>query len=248
MKPLIEKQKKEMQVKKITAPQKPPSQPPSQTVSTSPPKATKPAPVELELPSESISSDQEEQSDFYTKVFHISFSNKGAVVTSVKLMHYLDDTRSPLELIPKYNDMKAFPFTVEFSDAATTTLENNALYKMTESTRTDTQGRKNKCIEFTFNDAKGNYFEKRYFLNDSYLIHFEGHFVVSGKIMQPIIYWAPGIQSITGKQKKDFGWGYKPAWGTIWKDNAIVKVDTKKVKKNEFRLENIQWSGIQKNF
>lgn len=244
VKPQMEKQKKELQLKKIDTPQKPPAQ----TTSVISPQTNKTAPVKLELPSQAISADQEEQSDFYTKVFNITFSNKGAVITSIKLMQYLDDTHSPLELIPRYSDMKVYPFTVEFNDAAVTALENNAFYKMTESTHLDARGRNIKCIEFTFNDAKGNYFEKKYSLDDGYLIHFEGHFIANGKIMQPVIYWAPGIQSITGKQKKDFGWGYKPAWGTIWKDNAIVKVNPKKTKNSDFKLENIQWSGIQNNF
>jgi len=200
-----------------------------------------------EIPKNEISEKEEREISFYTDVFRVSFINKGGVINSIKLLNYLDDNKEPLEMVPRLDNIKTYPFTVKFDDLRTTLIENTALYKVQVSNREENK-QKIKVIEFVFSDGKGNYFKKTFYFGKGYLIRFKGKFISNNHIEHPFIYWGPGIQSLTLKQKKEYGWGYKEATGIIWKNNSKNSIHIKEVKKGEVKIENIKWSGIHNNF
>jgi len=244
IKPYIKQKEKELALKKTTEVKKEiPVEPENKK------KSAEPIKHEVKIPSNSISiASEETTSSIYTDKFIVKISNKGGVIKSLKLTKYLDEFNEPIELIPSFSYQKIYPFSIAFDDLKATELENNALYVIKEDFIEISKTKKNKLVTLTYNDGNGNYFEKIFTFDDTYLINFRGTFFYKGELIKPNVYWAPGIQSITLKQKKSYGWSYKEVKGISWAKNNKIEIYRKKVKDSPFILYDIEWVGIHNNF
>src|SRR5580658_8564008 len=92
------------------------------------PPATPPAPAEM--PGQ-IHADKEETAEVDTDLYHIVFSNKGAVVKSWVLKDFKDHDGKSLELVnPAAVAKVPLPFSIEFRSQKPTSDPNGALYKV----------------------------------------------------------------------------------------------------------------------
>lgn len=204
--------------------------------------------TEIKIPSNEISIETGEKlTSVYTDKFSIKITNKGGVFKSIKIEKYHDEFNEPIEMIPTFSELKIHPFSVSFDDPKATELENNALYTVKEEIIYDNKNKKNKLVSLTFNDGNGNFFKKTFLFTDTYLIKFKGTFFYNYKILHPTVYWAPGIQAMTLKQKKSYGWSYKEAKGVSWAANKI-EIFRKKIISNPINLQNVEWAGIHNNY
>lgn len=241
IKPYLKKQEKEILLKK-NAEIKQKTVSPKEIDKTIAPK------TESKIPSNEISNATEETlTSIYTDKFSIKISNKGGVLKSIRLEKYHDEFNEPIEMIPSFSDLKFHPLSVSFDNPKATELENNALYTVKEEIIYDKKNKKNKIIRLTFNDGNGNFFEKTLLFNNTYIIKFKGTFFYNYKIIHPTVYWGPGIQAMTLKQKKSYGWSYKETKGVSWTTNKI-EILRKNIKNNPINLQNVEWAGIHNNY
>jgi len=78
-----------------------------------PPAASAAAAVAAAPPAEAVVAQKEEISDIDTDVYHVKFSNRGAVVRSWVLKNYKDSSGHPLELVNELGASKiGFPFSL----------------------------------------------------------------------------------------------------------------------------------------
>src|SRR5580700_4458395 len=97
---------------------------------TAPPPAEAPATPAAVIPGQ-IHADKEEASVVDTDLYHVVFSNKGAVVKSWVLKNFKDHDGKSLELVnPAAVAKVPLPFSIEFRSQKPTSDPNVALYKV----------------------------------------------------------------------------------------------------------------------
>jgi YidC/Oxa1 family membrane protein insertase len=152
-----------------------------------PPPAAAPAaaaPVATEMPGQ-IHADKEETVEVDTKLYHIVFSNKGAVVKSWVLKDFKDHDGKLLDLVDAASLAKVpAPFAVEFRNQKPTSDPNWSLFKV-DRTGDD--------LTFEFSDGRMDVKKTFRFEKDSYLAKVTSQVSQNGVMLPHSLEWRGGF-------------------------------------------------------
>jgi YidC/Oxa1 family membrane protein insertase len=184
----------------IKMPEKPPEQ--QQASATKTPPATAPAPVaaaaapaaakktkaaDQQPAAEDVSAAKEEDFTLDTDVYHVVFSNQGAVVKSWTLKKYLDHDGKPLDVVnPTAVSKAGHPFQYEFRGNKPPVDLNHALFKATEAPD-------NLSVDFEYSSGGVTAAKKFLFKRDSYLLAVESSLSVNGQPLPHLMAWRGGF-------------------------------------------------------
>jgi len=137
-----------------------------------------------EMPGQ-IHADKEEPVVVDTDLYHIVFSNKGAVVRSWILKDFKDHEGKSLDLVntPALAKVPA-PFAIEFRSQKPTTDPNNALYKV---------DRNGDNLTFEFSDGRIDIKKTFEFAKNSYLSRFTSQVAQNGVVLPHSLVWRGGF-------------------------------------------------------
>jgi len=175
---------------KILAPPAPPKQattefPKKPEAATS---AVAPPPVAVVAPPPgTVAGSREESTVIDTDLYHVIFSNKGAVVRSWSLKKYKDSAGKPLELInPTAIPKTGYPFALTFRDKKPTADLNQAVFLAKENP----DGR---SVSFEFSD--GHTFARKIFefQKDSYVSTVSAEVAQDGAPLLNLLQWRGGF-------------------------------------------------------
>ena len=133
-----------------------------------------------------------------TSLYHIVFSNRGAVIRSWTLKDYKDAAGKPLELVNEKGDEKAgYPFGLAFRDKQPTADLNKALWVAHPSADT---------ISFEYSDGTTHAAKTFAFARDSYLMQYADEVTAAGGAeLAHLVQWRGGfgdmaVQNPSGHQ------------------------------------------------
>ncbi|MGD1092186.1 MAG: membrane protein insertase YidC [Bryobacteraceae bacterium] len=145
-----------------------------------------------EMPGQ-IQSGAEETVTVDTDLYHVTFSNRGAVVRSWMLKAYKDRQGKPLELVnQKALDKVPAPLTLAFKNHPTQTDPNNALFHVDRQ-----DGGLN--LLFEYSDGRADFKKSFKFAQDSYLVEVNSQVTANGVLVPHSLEWRGGFgdQTIT---------------------------------------------------
>ncbi|HLH03225.1 MAG TPA: membrane protein insertase YidC [Bryobacteraceae bacterium] len=124
-------------------------------------------------------------SEIDTALYHVVFSNRGAVATSWVLKKYRDDTGKPLQLIAHAADVP-LPFALDFPGQKPAFDANTVLYQPTLSPDGLT-------ITYTYSDGQTSVQKSFSFAKDSYLSQVKSSVLVNGTPVPALLMWRGGF-------------------------------------------------------
>jgi YidC/Oxa1 family membrane protein insertase len=153
-----------------------------------PPPAAEAPPAAPAAPAEmpgQIHADKEETAEVDTDLYHIVFSNKGAVVKSWVLKDFKDHEGKSLNLVnPAALAKVPPPFSIEFRSQKPTTDPNAALYKL---------DRDGDNLTFEFSDGRMDVKKTFQFAKDSYLSRVSSQVSQNGVMLPNELEWRGGF-------------------------------------------------------
>jgi YidC/Oxa1 family membrane protein insertase len=175
---------------------KPPPQPipvPAAAKKEAAPDQSNPAPAAAqaaapaaEMPGQ-IQSDKEETVTIDTDLYHVTFSNRGAVVRSWMLKTYKDLQGKPLELVnQKALDKVPAPLSLAFKNRPTQTDPNTALFRVQQQ-----DGGLN--LLFEYSDGRADFKKSFKFAQDSYLVEVNSQVNANGVLVPHSLEWRGGF-------------------------------------------------------
>lgn len=151
--------------------------------------ATTPAPAaQTSAPAqESVQATAEQTITVDTDVFHIVFSNRGAVVKSWVLKKYTDESRKPLDLVdPDFSKDHGFPLELRSSDSSLNQQVNQALFQPSQ-TQLEGPG----TLTFRWSNG-GTSVVKTLTFDQSYIVHVQTSVTRNGAPVETAVMW-PGV-------------------------------------------------------
>jgi YidC/Oxa1 family membrane protein insertase len=133
-------------------------------------------------PTEGIS---ETTTDIDSDLYHIVFTNRGAVVKSWVLKKYKDDAGKPLQLINP-GDKFSFPFAIDFTGQKPAFDPNAVLYQTKVSNGGDS-------IDFEYSDGRTRIHKSFEFTKDTYLSTVKSFVLDNGTDLPHVLTWRGGF-------------------------------------------------------
>ena len=122
-----------------------------------------------------------------TSLYHIVFSNRGAVVKSWTLRNFKDSNKKPLELVNQRGaERSGFPFTWEFRGQQPTTDLNKALW-------VPHSGGDSLTVEYDFSDGKTSAKKIFAFARDSYMVQYADEAKLGSAGLPHLVTWRAGF-------------------------------------------------------
>lgn len=145
------------------------------------------AAAKVDIPG-AIQADKEETAVVDTDLYHIEFSNRGAVVKTWILKAYKDHNGKPLDLVNQAADKSVpWPFSLSFKNqTAAATDPNSALFRLDKSAD-------NLSLKFEFSDGHEDVKKSFQFANDSYLAEIATEVSQNGVLIPHSIEWRGGF-------------------------------------------------------
>src|SRR5579883_2200462 len=135
-----------------------------------------------------------------TSLYHVVFSNHGAVVQNWTLKNYKDRDRKPLELVNSHAAAKAgYPFSFDFHGQKPSTDLNTALWVAHP-------GPDNLSIQFEFSDGRTTAKKTFAFQRDGYMVQYADEVTLNGAGLPHVVEWRGGfgdmaVQGAPGHQE-----------------------------------------------
>ena len=134
-----------------------------------------------------------------TRLYHIIFSNRGAVVKSWVLKNYKDDAGKPLQVVDTAATDVPPPFSLEITGAKPAFDPNKVLYQATP-----TNG--GLGIDYEYSDGKTTIRKSFLFANDSYLASVKSVVLENGTPVPALLTWRGGfgdqkVRNASSKQR-----------------------------------------------
>jgi YidC/Oxa1 family membrane protein insertase len=154
--------------------------------------ATKPAPaVPATAPTQEVSvgevkANSEVTTTIDTSLYHIVFTNRGAVVKSWTLKHYKNSLNKPLDVINQDAANVPLPFSLEANGQKLTVDPNTVLYQVKVSP--DGTG-----VDYEYSDGKTTIRKSFQFGHDSYLANVKSEVSVNGSLVPCFLMWRGGF-------------------------------------------------------
>ena len=124
--------------------------------------------------------------DVDTDLYHIVFSNRGAVVKSWVLKKYQDDAGKPLQVIANESNDVPLPLSLDLTGQKPAFEPNTVLYKPEISNGGLT-------LDYTYSDGRTSVHKSFSFLRDSYLSQIKSSVVVNGVPVPSLLTWRGGF-------------------------------------------------------
>ena len=124
-----------------------------------------------------------------TDLYHVVFTNRGAVAKSWVLKHFQDDAGKPLEVIASATGDVPLPFSLEITGAKPAFDPNKVLYESKVSADGLT-------VEYSYSDGKTTVRKSFAFLKDSYLSQIKSAVLVNGTPVPSLLMWRGGFGDV----------------------------------------------------
>jgi YidC/Oxa1 family membrane protein insertase len=166
-----------------------PSASPSPTAPPATPSAVSPSPAPVAAAANDVAAQSESQTVVENELYRITFSNRGAQVTSWILKKWKDDSGKPLDLVNHAAALKnGFPLSLYTYDAALRSRLASALFVPSTSGTLIAPG------ELTYTYASGSLTVKKTFKFDaSYVIHVSASVTNNGSQVPALISWPSAL-------------------------------------------------------
>src|SRR5215469_1939315 len=149
--------------------------------------ASQPIASSVAQPAEAAIATAESAYAIDTKLYHVVFSNRGAVVKSWMLKNVKDSNGKPLELVnSKGGEKFGFPFSYEFRGNKPSTDLNQALWVAHPSAD-------GTAVEYDFSDGRTVAKKTLAFQQDGYMVQFADEVTVGGAGVQHLVQWRGGF-------------------------------------------------------
>ena len=150
--------------------------------------ANTPAPATEQTAAGAVSASSEGTWTLDTALYHIIFSNRGAVVQSWTLKNFKESDNRPLELVNRKGAEKAgFPFTMEFrGQQPSTDLNTKALW-------VGHPGGDGLSIEYDFSDGNTSAKKTFVFQRDGYMVQYTDDVKLGGAALPHLVQWRGGF-------------------------------------------------------
>src|ERR1700761_509603 len=153
----------------------------------------KPVPVPASVPKPlsaaagAVQASSEVTSHIDTALYHIVFSNKGAIIQSWVLKQYRDEAGKPLELINTAGEDVPRPFSIEVANGQKLVIDPNAvLYRPTISGD-------GKTIDYDYSDGQTSIHKSFEFDNNSYLANIRSQVLTGNTPVPHYLMWRGGF-------------------------------------------------------
>jgi len=190
-------------------------------------------------PAEAETAANESQWTIDTKLFHVVFSNKGAVVKSWTLKNVKDNDGKPLELVNmKGAEKVGFPFSYDFRGQQPSTDLNKALWVAHPSGD-------GTAIEYDFSDGKTNAKKTLAFQQDGYLVQFADEVKLNGSGLPHLIQWRAGFGDLAANN----AYSHQTAVYYDSDKRKLIQNAAKSAKNGPERADgNFSFAGIQDQY
>ena len=203
------------------------SETPSEVPASPEPQAASPVPVEpmtVDAPEPVIWGDTERDVIVETPNVLAVFSTKGAELRSWRLKHFRDERQEPLELVAtSLPPGVPVPFTLSVSDAETSAILRQALYRPSADRVNATRGPAE--LTFEYRDEGGLAVMKRFSINPgglAYVVGVEASVERDGDALDTIVEWGPGLGPDLSEAP---GWGQRQsAQGILYRDGDVSRL------------------------
>ncbi len=149
------------------------------------------APAEASPPAGAVAAEAEETFTLETDVYRVTFSNRGAVVTSWILKNYTDGSGAPLELVNQRAAPEVgYPFQIDFLGPAPALDPNSGLFAVTRSDG-------GLGVEFELSDGVTFYRKVFRFTQDGYVCDVESEVRHQGNPVPHLLVWRGGFGDLT---------------------------------------------------
>jgi len=213
--------------------------------STSATQAPAPSPVESEeaWPSKPVAADRPQPFHVRTRVFDVTGTNQGGILTSWKLLQYKDLRGQPLELIPQY--VPAWrPLRILADDGKPVERLDKALYRTDLETLPDGSVR----LTLEYADDVDWVRKQMVFRPDAYQVDLRVLYRSrSTSTTRAYIVWAPGLEHSTAKERKAAGWSFHAVSG-LYRDDKARGVGRKKDLHDVREGLHARWVGLHSNY
>ena len=231
--------------RKAPAPQPAPQQvttTPTTTAPTSP--AATPAVPAVEASTPVVAASAEQDIAVENSAVSAVFTTRGGVLKSWRLKNYRDGRGEPLELIPNIPGAPK-PFTLDFGDAATTALLEQALFK--PDAEKLTIGTSAATLVFEYRDAAGLSVRKEFSFTPEhpYVIRFAPTVSRNGETLNPTVNWGPAL----GTGVVSGGMNYAPAPQPIfYRDRKVSRVAVGKIEEHRQEQGTFGFAGVDDHY
>lgn len=170
------------------------------------------------------------------------FTNRGARLKSWRLKRYLDQDRSPQELIEKETS-QPLPFTLRMASEAATATLNGALYTVAgapagaaESTPVD--------LRFEYRDAAGLRAVKAFHLDPaSYIVTFRATITEGDRMVTPTVLWGPAVGDVAEVSRYA-----QKAEGLLYANEKVQRLSPKDLAKQSTYEGDFKFAGVDDNY
>jgi len=222
------------------------------TAEPKPESAERQAPVKGEI----VIAEKEEFPTIDTPLFTAIWSNRGGVLRSWKLKKHLkklpargESQKELLDLVPESAGKTGiYPFSLKTSDPEMDDKINTALYKIEAGGMSLSEGEKGSVI-FGYSDGNTVKVIKEFVFNgDNYDFEIKTRLEISGKEVDPLLLWGPGIGSLAPEEMKQKFSANRGAAFLI--DKKVIRLQEKKIgPENEaVRYSRLDWAGYEENY
>ena len=171
-----------------------------------------------------------------------TFTNRGARLKSLRLKHYLDARKQPLELVvTQLASSHPLPFSLRTADAAMTATLNGALYATTAAPSDGAI----KSVAFEYRDTSGLRAVKEFRLEPaSYVIEFHAVVTQNDQAVWPAIEWGPAL----GDYESESGsYAVKPR-GLLSANGKVQRLAPGDVAKQPNYNDDFKYSGVDDHY
>lgn len=174
-----------------------------------------------------------------TNLYHIVFSNKGAVIRSWVLKKFKDSTgKQALDIVNAAADSVPLPFSIDFKDQKSATDPNSALF--VQKPTADGLG-----VDFEFSDGTATFRKTFRFTKDSYLAEVTSAVIQNGAPLPHFLVWRGGF----GDQKIRSAAANQHTVHFDLAANKLIKQAPKEAKDGPITASgNYSFAGLEDNF
>jgi YidC/Oxa1 family membrane protein insertase len=172
------------------------------------------------------------------------FTNRGARLKSLRLKHYLDQTKAPQELVAsETSPAHPLPFSLRTTDAAQTKSINDALFSVSGAP-SEPLTTTSADLTFEYRDSSGLHVAKQFHLDPtSYIITFADQVTVGDNAVPATIDWGPAVGDV-GENSRYI----KKAEGLLFENGKVQRLAPKDIAKQATYRGSFHYAGVDDNY
>ncbi|MBC7362324.1 MAG: membrane protein insertase YidC [Candidatus Aminicenantes bacterium] len=205
---------------------------------------------------EVVAAEKEETLTVDTPLYTAVWSNKGGVLKSWKLKHHLkrlptkkEPEKEPLDLVPETAEKTGlYPFSLKLDEPELTEKINSVLYRVKAGKLIVEPDQKSSLI-FEYSDGNTVKVRKEFIFNgQDYNFELKMRVEISGKEVDPLILWGPGISTLSPEELKQ---KFSANRGAVFLANKkVLRLQEKKIRleSEATRYAGLDWAGYEENY